>query len=65
MGETPTSVTIPVWGRTPRGGLLRRDALEPEHPLSVYSYIKGLGLNPKDFGVSETIPYAEHRGWLE
>lgn len=55
MSET---ISVPTWFKTPRGGWLRRDALEPENPASTYSYVKNeLGLRPEDYGISATKPY--------
>ena len=44
-----SEIEVPVWCKS-GGMMIRRDALEPEHPDSTYSYIKNMGLNPEDYG---------------
>ena len=52
------SISIPAWHRTPRGGLIRRGAMEPSEVGSTYHYVKNdLGLNPASFGISEKVPF--------
>lgn len=60
MSDQPQSVDVPVWFKTPNGGLLRRGALEPSHPESTYRYVRDqLGLEPGDFGISDKVAYDE------
>lgn len=53
------SISVPVWWKSPNGGLLRRECLEPQHPGSTYQYIRDQGLRPEDFGVPSDKPYCE------
>lgn len=54
-------ISVPVWAKVAKG-YVRRGALEPSHPLSTFSYVKGLGLDPAQFGIPSAVPYdaAEH-----
>lgn len=47
-----TSVEIPVWWKSPNGGLIRRESLEPDHPGSIYNYLLEQGLDPLEYGIS-------------
>jgi hypothetical protein len=43
-------ISVPVWF-TEGGMMVRRDALDPEHPQSTYSYIRDvLGKDPEVYG---------------
>lgn len=54
------SVSVPVWFRTPGGGLIRRECLDPHEVGSTYHYVKyELGLDPSDYGIPENRPYYE------
>jgi hypothetical protein len=49
--DIPSEISVPEWWHNGRW-LIRRDALEPEHPESTYGYIKRvLGLRPEEYGV--------------
>lgn len=56
------TIKVPVWWKSPNGGMLRRECLEPDHPGSTYQYILSQGLCPEDFGVPSNITYAEAKG---
>ena len=52
------ALSVPVWFKTPRGGWVRRGALEPSEVGSTHHYVKyDLGLNPALYGISETVPF--------
>lgn len=54
-----SEIQVPVWAKC-NFGMVRRDSLEPSHPLSVYSYIKNeLGKVPEDYGYTATPPISE------
>jgi hypothetical protein len=50
------TLEIPVWYKA-GGMMLRRDALDPDHPGSTFSYLQSIGLNPRDYGVPGDRPY--------
>lgn len=53
------TISYPVWWKSPNGGMVRRDALEPDHPGSVYQYLLSIGEVPEHFGVTRHRAYGE------
>ena len=41
---------VTVWWNN-HGNLIRRDSLSSDHPESYYGKIKGMGLNPEEYGI--------------
>lgn len=47
---TAEGIEVPVWWSTGGGSMIRRDALETDHPHSTYQYLKRHGYTPEDYG---------------
>lgn len=52
----PKQIEIPTWYRVD-GRAVRRGSLEPSHPESTYGFVKRLGIDPADYGISSTEPH--------
>lgn len=61
MSEAPESIEVPVWWVS-GGMMVRRDALEHDHPEQTYNYIKRTyGVAPEAYGIfaAPRSPYTE------